>query len=266
MKPTYLLIIFLPFMLWLAGCEQTRPGVIKNLIFYEGDQWLERDVQEDPYELVGGQCCNDYYPYPLPIDTSIHAVINPADDLDYFNIQITDGYAGRLVLAPEDEDITFRIFSRGLNEEYAALVDTFSNPSGDMMSPDFWTVLYGPSATFTVQLAGDEGHYNLGWNGVILEDGLKIIYPKAGYRWRRSNSETISWATVQSKPVTAALLKGPVIVQFLKSGSDAIYDDKQAQLDWHIPDDIEVGTGYRIMIYFTANPERMNISDAFEIY
>lgn len=262
MKSFYLLIIFLPFMLWLAGCEQTRPGVIKNLIFYEGDQWLERDVQEDPYELVGGQCCNDYYPYPLPIDTSIHAVINPADDLDYFNIQITDGYAGRLVLAPMDDDIAFRLFSRGLNEEYAALVDTFSNPSGDMMSPDFWTVLYGPSATFTVLVAGDEGHYSLYWERVIPTTTLVVEQPQAGARWQRSFGHSIRWNITLSgdQPVTVVLIKGPVVVDVLRR--DIAFVE---ELNWTPEEDLERGNDYRILVYLSNDPKVMDISDAFEI-
>ncbi len=256
-------IFTLPFLLYLAGCDQTRSDLIENIFFTDDEEWLDRNTDEDPYELVDNLCCNDYYPYPLPIDTVIHAVINPDDDLDYFDIQVTDSYAGRLVLTPEDDDIVFRVFIRTLKTEYDALVDTFDDPVGDN---DHWTVLYGPSATFTVLVAGARGDYVLGWQHVTMEDGLKIVYPGADDRWRRSNWEIISWASQQSEPVSAALLRGPVIVRFLKSGSDAIYDEYKPELDWHIPDDLEVGTGYRIMIYFTANPKRMNISDEFEIY
>lgn len=269
MKPTYLLIIFLPFMLWLAGCEQTRPGIIENLIFSEGDPWLERDISEDPYELVEGQCCNDYNPYPLVIDTTIYPVIAPAGDLDYFNLQITADSIGQLLLRSEQDNITMRIFSRDL-EEYDFLLDTLYSSPPDNFEPGYWTTLYGLDFSFTLLLQGEsrshDGQYSLSWRGVTHEDGLEIIYPKRGYRWRRNNTETISWGAVQSKPVTAALLKGPVIVQFLKSDSDATYYYDEPKLDWHIPDDLETGTDYRIMIYFTDDPERMSISDAFEIY
>ena len=251
-------------MLWLAGCEQTRPGVIENLIFSEGDQWLERD-DSDPYEWVEGQCCNDYNPYPLPINTTIQSVIEPEGDLDYFNLQVTCNMAGWLSLWSDEDNITIRIFSRDL-EEYEFQHDTLYNYSG----PVYWTTLYGSDTSFTLLVKGesrsDRGGYDLTWKSVIQEDGLEIIYPKSSYRWRRDNTETISWTAVQSKSVTVALLKGPVIVQFLNSDSDATYYNDEPKLDWHIPDDLVTGTDYRIMIYFTANPERMNMSDAFEIY
>ncbi|UCH62953.1 MAG: hypothetical protein JSU77_00390 [Fidelibacterota bacterium] len=269
MKPKYLLFIFLPFVLWLTACEQTRPGIIENLIFSENDQWLERDVLEDPYELVEDQCCNDYNPYPLPIDTTIYPVIAPAGDLDYFNLQITADSVGQLLLRSELDNVTMRIFSRNL-EEYDFLLDTLYNYPVDNFEQGYWTILYGLDFSFTMLLQGEsrsnEGQYSLSWRSITHEDGLEIIYPKRDYRWRRNNTETISWGTVQSQSVTAALLKGPVIIQFIKSDSNATYYDDEPKLDWHIPNDLELGTDYRIMIYFTDNPERMSISDAFEIY
>ncbi len=269
MKPIYSLIIFLPLMLWLTGCDETRPGIIKNLIFSEGVQWLERDVQGDPFELVDSLCCNDYYPYPLPIDTTIHPEIAPAGDLDYFNLQVSGNGAGWLSLSSYEDNITMRIFSRDL-EEYDFLLDTLDNSPGDNFEPSYWTTLYGPDSSFTLLLQGQsrsqEGSYSLDWKSATIEDGLKIISPEAGYRWRRTNSEIIEWESHQSEPVTAALLKGPVIIRFLKSDSGATYYDLEPKLDWDIPDDLEEGADYRIMIYFTANPERMNISDAFKIY
>lgn len=256
-------------MLWLAGCEQTRPGIIENLIFSEGDQWLERDVQEDPYELVEGQCCNDYNPCPLPIDTTIHPEIAPAGDLDYFHLQITGDSVGQLLLRPEEDNITMRIFSRDL-EEYDFLLDTLYSPPAYNFESGYWTTLYGQDFSFTLLLQGEsrsqEGPYSLVWQSVIKDDGLEIIYPKEDYRWRRTNTETIEWTSHQNEPVSVALLRGPVVVRFFKGDSDAVYDEDQPELVWHIPDDLEVGTGYRIMVYFTNNPKRMNLSSEFEIY
>ena len=271
MKPIYSLIIFLPLMLWLTGCDETRPGIIQNLIFSEGDQWLERDVQKDPFELVDSLygCCNDYNPYPLPIDTTIHPEIAPAGDLDYFNLQVSGNGAGWLSLSSGEDNITMRLFSRDM-EEYDFLLDTLYSSPPDNFEPSYWTTLYGPDSSFTLLIQGEsrsqEGRYSLDWKSATIDDGLKIIYPEAGYRWRCTNTETIEWASHQSDSVSAALLRGPVIVRFLTSGDDAIYDEDQPELNWHIPDDLEEGTDYRIMIYFTANPERMNISDAFKIY
>ena len=269
MKPIYSLIIFLPLMLWLTGCDETRPGIIKNLIFSEDDQWLERDVQDDPYELVDSLCCNDYNPYPLPIDTTIHPVIVPAGDLDYFNLQVSGNGAGWLSLSSDEDNITMRIFSRDL-EEYDFLLDTLDNSPGDYLKARYWTTLYGPDSSFTLLIQGEsrsqEGPYSLDWKSATIEDGLEIIYPEAGFRWARTNTETIEWASHQSDSVSAALLRGPVIVRFLKSGDEAVYNEDLPELVWHIPDDLEVGDGYRIMIYLTAEPKRMNISDEFKIY
>ncbi|MBA7597388.1 MAG: hypothetical protein GH143_04020 [Calditrichaeota bacterium] len=260
MKPTYLLIIVLPLMLWLAGCEQTRPGIIENLIFSEGDQWLERDTDEDPYELVEGLCCNDYNPYPLPIDITIYPVIAPADDLDYFDIQVTDSYAGRLVLTPEDEDITFRIFNRTLNDEYNALVDTFDDPVGDN---DHWTVLYGPSATFTVLVAGTGGDYVLDWERVIPTTTLIMEQPQADERWQRSFNHRIQWRMSLSEdtPVTVVLIKGPIMVEVLRRDITSM-----DELDWTPEGDLERGNDYRILVYLSNDPKVIDISDAFEIY
>jgi len=246
-------------MLWLAGCEPTRPGIIENLIFSEGDQWLERDTSEDPYEQVEGQCCNDYNPYPLVIDTSIQAVIDPDDDLDYFDIQVTDSYAGRLGLTPEDEDITFRIFNRTLKTEYDVFVDTFDDPVGDN---DHWTVLYGPSATFTVLVAGTGGDYVLDWERVIPTTTLIIEQPQAGEQWQRSLNHRINWrmSLSENTPVTVVLIKGPIMVEVLRR--DITFMD---ELDWTPGADLEEGEDYRILVYLSNEPKVMDISDAFQI-
>jgi hypothetical protein len=248
----------LPFLLWLAGCEQERPDVLEKLIFSDDDRWLERDTVEDPFELVGGQCCNDYNPHPLPIDTTIHPVIDPAGDLDYFDIQVTDSYAGRLVLTPEDDDIVFRIFTRTLKTEYE--VDTFDDPVGDN---DHWTVLYGPSATFTILVAGDKGGYSLGWERVIPTTTLLVERPQADNRWGRSLSHNIHWRVTLSGygPVTVVLMKGPVVVEVLRRDIADV-----DELNWTPEEDLEKGADYRILVYLTNDPKVMDISDAFEIY
>lgn len=257
------LILMLPFLLWLAGCGESRPDIIEKLIFSDDDRWLERDG-EDPYELVEGQCCNDYNPHPLPIDTTIHPVIDPAADLDYFNLQITGSYAGRLVLTPEDDDIVFRVFNRSMKDEYEALVDTFSNPFADTIGwPDYWTVLYGPSATFTVLVAGGKGHYSLGWERIIPTTALLVEQPQAGNQWQRSFNHRIQWRMTLSgyKPVTVALIKGPVVVDVLRR--NIMFVD---ELDWTPEEDLERGNDYRILVYLSNDPKVMDISDAFEIY
>ena len=129
------------FLLYLAGCDQTRPDVIEKLIFSDDDQWLERDTSEDAFELVGDYRCNDYYPYPLPIDTTIYPVINPAGDLDYFALQTTSDKAGWLSVWSKKENVNLRIFSSSLSEYGNFGLGEFFNPRGDLTIPEFWTTL-----------------------------------------------------------------------------------------------------------------------------
>ena len=136
------IIFMLPFLLWLAGCDQTQPDVLEKLIFSDDDRWLERDTVEDPFELVGGQCCNDYYPYPLSMNTLIEAMITPAGDLDYFNLQVAADSAAQLFLSSERDNFNMRLFNREL-EEYEFLLDTLSYSLTGDVGPVYWTTLYG---------------------------------------------------------------------------------------------------------------------------
>ena len=54
----HIISIILFALLCSTGCDETSPDVIKNAIFSDTDDWLERDVLEDSYELVDDQCCN----------------------------------------------------------------------------------------------------------------------------------------------------------------------------------------------------------------
>ena len=277
MKRYIHLIFILPFLLWLAGCDETRPGIIKKFIFSDEEQWLERDASIDSLELVDSLCCNDYYPYPLPIDATINPVIEPAGDLDYYNLQTTSSVAGWLSLWSKNENVALRIFSSGLEEYEGFQLNTFYNPEGDPTAPEYWTTLLflSPSQSFpdtslTVLVAGEsskeKGDYTLKWHSIIEDPDLRIEYPRKEDRWRRLNWERIEWAVLPNGTVTAALLRGPVIIRFLNSGNDAIYDDTEPKLDWHIPDGLEEGTNYRILLFRANNPKRMNISNEFEIY
>jgi len=269
MKRIYPLIIIVPGLLWLAGCGQTQPDILENIFFTDDEDWLDRNYEEDPYERVDGRCCNDDNPHPLPIDTTIRPVIAPAGDLDYFDIQITADSVGYLFLDSERDNIRMRLFNREL-DEYELPLDTCYTSTAYVEAPFVWTILYGQDSSFTLLIKGKsrkaQGNYTLGWQPVILVDGLQIEYPRGDDRWRRSNWEEISWNSLQTGSVGVALLKGPIVVQTLKSGSDAIYMKHQPALDWRLPDDLEAGKDYRIMVYFTDNPRRMNISDEFEIY
>ena len=107
----------------LGACEETQPDLLEKIIFTDEVSWLERNVAEDPYELVDGECCNDDNPQPLPIDTTIQPVIEPSGDLDYFNLQITGSFAGTLSLLSERDNIAMRLFQRDMREFDEVLLD-----------------------------------------------------------------------------------------------------------------------------------------------
>ncbi|MFB0516227.1 MAG: Ser-Thr-rich GPI-anchored membrane family protein [Candidatus Neomarinimicrobiota bacterium] len=268
MKRIYPLIFILPWVLWLAGCGETRSDIIEKVIFSDDDQWLERDTSEDPYELVEGRCCNDYYPYLLPMDIQIEAIIKPAGDLDYFDIQLSESYAGQLFLRSERDNITLRIFSRDM-EEYEFYLDTLSYPQAvvEGIGPVYWTTLYGPLDSLTVLVKGEsgkaQGEYTLAWTPVIPVTYLRVERPIFGDRWRRDNRYTIRWqyqGAASSAIFSVALLKGPVVVDVLMR--NIILSN---QLQWDPSDDLDPGEDYRIMVYLSKDPTTLDLSDEFEI-
>ncbi|UCD37816.1 MAG: hypothetical protein JSW54_13505 [Fidelibacterota bacterium] len=264
------IIIPLSFLLWQAGCEERQPELIQKVFFTDDDRWLDRNEDEDPYELVDGDCCNDYNPFPLSIDTDIEPVIAPSGDLDYFDIQIPDSLPTLLFLTSERDNMSMRLFRQDMEEEYEFLLDTLHYSLDFETVPVYWTLLHGEGTTFTVLVKGDtreaQGGYTLSWRRVTPIESLEIDRPREGDQWRRSNWEIVSWSAVQGRLVTAALLRGPVVVRKLTRGSNAIYNSNRPEVDWHIPDNLKVGTGYRILVYYTANPQIMNISNEFQIY
>ncbi len=263
MKLLYPLTLMLPFVLVSTGCEQTRPEVLRKLIFAEEGDWLERDPGEDPLEWVSGECCNDFNPYPLPIDTLIEAVISPGGDLDYFNLRITDTYAGQLFLQSERDNITMRLFTRDL-EEHEFFLETLD---AALAEPVYWTTVYGPLDSLTVLVAGDsrrsQGAYTLEWRPVIPVTYLAMNYPDSLARWQRGTEYTIrrQYGTViNSRLMSVALIKGPVVVDVL------VHDlFPTNRLRWPVPEDLEPGDDYRIMVYLSNEPNTLAISHAFEI-
>ncbi len=265
------------FLLYMAGCDQTRPDVIEKLIFSDDDQWLDRDASEDAFELVGDYSCNDYYPYPLPIDTIIYPVINPVGDLDYFALQTTSDKAGWLSVWSKKENVNLRIFSSSLDEYSDFRLGEFFNPNVDLTTPEYWTTLLflpynqeHPDTALTILVSGEsssaKGDYKLQWQSIIEDPDLRIEHPSAASRWRRSNWEQVTWAIAIEEQVEAALMKGPVIIQLLGSSDDVIYNEGEPWLDWHIPDNLEPGTDYHLILFHANNPRIMSISDEFEIY
>jgi hypothetical protein len=250
-----------------TGCDEISPDVIKNAILSDEDNWLERNVVEDPYELVNDQCCNDYYPKPLPMDTEIQPVISPARDLDYFNLQIPDTvFAGQIFLSSERDNLQMRLFTRDLNE-FDLLSDSLGTPLEIGYGPTYLTTLARLDTAFTaftLLIKGDtkraQGAYVLRWQKVIPTTDLDVSRPARGEQVHRLQSYIIRWSNSTSQPVTVALMKGPGVLKILKR--DQRYSNS---LSWTPDEDLDAGNDYRIIVYLSNNPNTLDISDAFEI-
>lgn len=258
---------FIPLIiliLALAGCDETRTGIIDTFIFSEEGDWLIRDVIEDPNELVNGYCCNDTIPLPLAaIDTTIRGVINPVDDLDYYDLQVSGSYAGQLFLEPADDNLTMRLFSRKM-EEYGAHLDTLPPSSATGYQQILWTTLYGPDSRFTLLVkSGNQreiGEYTLQWRRVGPTSVLQVNQPNSTTSWSRSGLHTIDWSQSDGRAVSLALLKGPTMIEILRRNIRFVNF-----FLWMPGNDLDPGDDYRVMVYDTDNPQIVDISDAFEI-
>ena len=247
-------------LLALAGCDDKHSGIVEALVLGVDGPWYDRDVIEDPAELVDGVCCNDERPFPLPADTSLDAVINPAEDLDYYAIEVTDAEAGILYLWPLDADLNLRLFNMDLSE-YELVIDTLP-PTETLYpfeSPPLWIPFYGPGAKGIVLVHGDEANYSLGWERIVPTVGLEVLAPATGATWARGEEQRIRWVTPYSQ-MDVILLKGPVMVASLKR--DIRFSE---ELNWLPSGDLEPGNDYRIAVLPSGTPDRMEFSDAFTI-
>ncbi len=252
-------IWLLLLVLALAGCDDKRSGILEALVLGQDGPWYERDVVEDPAELVDGVCCNDDNPFPLPIDTTIAAVINPAADLDYYAIQVTGAEAGILYLYLGEADLNLRLFSLDLSE-YEFVLDSL--PLMDISDPvPFlpWTPFYGPGAEAIVLVHGKKTSYSLGWERIVPTVDMDVLAPAGGVAWVRGEEQRIRWSTPFSH-TDVILLKGPVMVAILKRAISL-----SDELNWVPAGDLEPGADYRIAISRRGSPDRMEFSDAFTI-
>lgn len=251
-------------ILALAGCDETRTGILDTFILDEEGDWLVRDVAEDPNEVVNGYCCNDTIPLPLAaIDTTIRGVINPVDDLDYYDLQVSGSYAGQLFLGPADGNLTMRLFSREM-EEYEAQLDTLPPSSATGFQRTLWTTLYGPDTHFTLLVKSDDqneiGEYAFRWLRVGPTSVLRIDQPDSTTSWNRSGLHTIEWNQSDDRAVSLALLKGPTMIEILRRNIRFV-----DFFLWMPGNDLDPGNDYRIMVYDSSNPQIIDISDAFTI-
>jgi hypothetical protein len=253
------------FALLVIGCDETRPDLIQKVFFTDDDEWLNRDATKDSTELVNNECCNDYLPYPLAIETRVEPYVEPAGDLDYFDLKVTGGSAGQLFLSSERDNIKMRLFSRDM-QEYDFAIDTLYGSQSSAGWTVYWTALYGqgPDTTFTLLVQGEsrkaQGQYELGWQQIAENGVLQIDSPAQQSRWQRASSYYIRWTLDRVDPVTVALLKGPVVIDILKR--DVLFINFWV---WELDEDLELGSDYRIMVYLSDDPTTMDISDAFEI-
>ena len=253
--------LLLLLVLALAGCDDKRTGILEALVLGEDGPWYERDVIEDPAELVNGVCCNDDNPFSLPADTTLAAVINPAEDLDYYGIEVTGAEAGILSLGVGEAELNLRLFDLDL-AEYELVLDSIPQlialGSHEQLYK-VWTPFYGPGERGIVLIHGDEADYSLGWERIVPTVGLDMLAPAGGVTWKRGEEQRIRWATPFDQ-MDVVLLKGPVMVAILKR--DIEFSE---ELNWLPSGDLEPGNDYRIAVLQSSRPDRMEFSDAFTI-
>lgn len=263
MKRQIIILIGATVLLMVAACEEQVPAVIDSLIFNDEGDWLDRDT-DDPYEWVDGECCNDFTPFPLAIDDSpVQGVINPASDLDYYDIRITGANAGQLLLFPGDNDLTMRLFSTDMVEH-----DELVLGRGMFLNevPAQWTTLIGLDSRYTLLIESANGtaagDYILEWSRVIPVTILTINRPATNDRVQRGAEFNIRWEQDLIAAVTLALMKGPMVVDILKENINSL----PHEIRWFVSEELEPDNDYRIIIYLTNEPTAMDISDVFEIY
>ena len=254
-------------MLLISGCDENRPGVINDLIFNDDTDWVDLDSRgADPTELVNDECCNDFIPLPIVIDTSLTARIEPADDLDWFKLQTTDTTGGVISLSPGAESINFRLFD-GQQQEFEVLIDTLSTyllrPLYD--GPVYWTPLAGESRTYYVLVQSDDeadiGGYSLIWSQQQRNSQLTIKRASLSTIQIIGSEYVIQWDDPNNRRVSLALLRDGIMVSPL--GKDL--SGSMHELQYRVDADREPDSTYQIMLYQSNDPQIMDISNVFTI-
>lgn len=260
-------IILLPVLLiiLITGCDETRPGLINDLIFNDDTDWVDRNSNADPAELVDGECCNDFIPFPLGEDSSLTARIDPLDDLDWFELQTGDSLAGALFFSTLVPSINFRVFD-GQQQEYELLVDSLQSYARyDIYYPVTWVVFSGRNSTYNVLVQSqgelEAGDYRLIWAQEPLVSPLALSYPKAGAVLIRGLPYKVKWTDALEGPVSLALLKDGLMVAVIVNQITSFTHE----LQYHFDTGLDPGTAYQIMVYRTNDPHIMDVSDEFEI-
>jgi hypothetical protein len=249
----------------ITGCDENRPDVINNLIFNDDTEWVDRDINADSTEWVAGECCNDFIPYPLGMDTSFTARIEPADDLDWFEVRTADSLGGVLFLSSDAESIKFRIFN-GDQQEYELLLDTLSTYiRRGIYDPVYWTPLAGESPAYYVLVQSDDeadtGSYKLFWSQQQRDSQLTITRPTTDDILITGSYYIIQWDSPVDQDVSLAMLKDGILVSIIGRNLDG----SEQEFQYLVDSDLEADTSYRIMLYQSDDPQIMDISNVFEI-
>jgi len=264
------MIPLLLLLLTIGGCDSRRAGILESLLAGDADNWLDRDRVEDPYEWQNGRCCNDYTPTPLPIDTIINAVINPADDLDYFNLDLPQNVVGLLRVGAVTDVPRMRLFSAGTsdeNEEYEIATDSVwldvPSGTGTVAIAYEWTYLTAYNRDLRLLIQGDGSAapvaYQMEWQRVAITVGLDLTQPSSAETWQRGELHTIAWQSSFGGGVTVGLLSDVGMVRILKRDISAANE-----LNWTPEFDLTPGA-YRIVVYLAADPTVVEVSDVITI-
>ena len=245
-------------------------GVLEGLLSGDEADWLFRDPLEDPYEWQNGTCCNDYAPVDLPLDTTISAAINPAGDLDYYDISLLQNTVGLLRIAADTDVLVMRLFSRDPGDEDAEFeieVDSVWKdiPSGtETVATAFqWTYLTGSAQALRLLIQGDGRAapilYQMDWQSLAATVGLDLVRPGGAATWQRGELQTIEWQSKFSSGVTIALLNNISMVNILKRDVSTT-----GKLNWTPELDLSPGA-YRIAVYLAEDPTVVEVSDVITI-
>ena len=264
------MIHLLLLLLLSGGCDSRRAGVLEGLLAGDEVDWLFRDPGEDPYEWQNGRCCNDYTPTPLPIDTIINAAINPAGDLDYFDLDLQQNVVGLVRVGAVTDVPRIRLFSAGAddeNEEYEIATDSvwLDVPSGtETVAIAYeWTYLTAYNRDLRLLIQGDGSTapvaYQMEWQRVAVTVGLDLTQPGSAETWQRGELQTIAWESSFSGGVSIGLIGDVGMVRILKRDISTANE-----LNWTPEIDLAPGA-YRIVVYLAADPTVVEVSDVITI-
>ena len=263
-------ITLLLMALLLSGCDSRRTGVLEGLLSGDDRDWLARDPLEDPFEWQNGRCCNDITPAILPLDTTISAAINPADDLDYFYVSPPLIGIGLLRISAATDIMAMRLIApetSGDTGNYELEIDSVwqdvASGTETAATAFQWTYLTGSDMERLLLIQGDGRTapvpYRLEWLEMAATVGLDMTQPGQPDTWQRGDQYTIAWESSFSGGVSVALANAVGMVKILKRDIDTA-----TKLNWTPEMELTPGQ-YRILIYLSNDPTVVEVSDVISI-